>query len=105
MLTMTSLPQLELSLVPGGRHLAFRKDLSEVAHLFRRVGGPAGTWTRLAANARSPYLDAEALDAGTPVEYYVQLATRFGDEEARSRVVSVCEPAAYLPIEEPACCF
>lgn len=102
---MTSLTLIELSLVPAGRHLAFNKERSAVAHLFRRVGGAAGAWTRLATNIRSPYLDAEALAAGTQVEYYVQLATRFGDEEARSRVVSVCEPAIYQPVEEYACYF
>lgn len=102
--TTTALPPLELSLVPAGRHLAFRKELSDVAHLFRRVGGPAGTWTRLAANTRSPYLDVEALATGTLVEYYVQLATRFGDEEARSRIVAVREPAAPRP-EVLACCY
>ncbi len=92
---MVSPTSLVLSLVPAGRHLAFSKERSEVAHLFRRVGGAAGTWTRLAANARSPYLDAEVFAADTPVEYYVQLATRFGDEEARSRIVAVRQPAVY----------
>lgn len=75
-----------------------------MAHLFRRIGGASGTWTRLAANTRSPYLDAEIFTAGTQVEYYVQLATRFGDEEARSRIVSVREPAVFQPVAY-ACCF
>ncbi|WBA44089.1 hypothetical protein [Hymenobacter canadensis] len=89
---MTSQTQLELSLGPAGRHLAFNRDLADRAHLFRRVGGKAGTWTRLAANARSPYLDAEGFATDTPVEYYVQLTTRFGDEEARSRIVATVAP-------------
>jgi hypothetical protein len=84
---------LELAVLPVGRHLLFSKDSSEVAHVFRRVGGAPGPWTRLGPNARSPYLDAEAFAGGTCLEYYVQLATRYGDEESRSRVVQVWAPA------------
>ncbi len=84
-------PNLEITVLPAGRHLVFSKELSEVAHIFRRVGGAAGTWARLVANARSPHLDAEDFALGTGLEYYVQLATRFGDEEARSRTLQVPE--------------
>ncbi|WP_262889653.1 hypothetical protein [Hymenobacter sp. BRD67] len=31
--------KIDLSLMPEGRHLAFSKELLEVAHVFRRVGG------------------------------------------------------------------
>jgi hypothetical protein len=85
---MMPLPALlELTVLPAGRQLVFDKGRSEAAHVFRRVGGSTGTWSRLAAHARSPCLDAEAFAAGTPLEYYVQFATRFGDEESRSPIV------------------
>lgn len=80
--------KIDLTLEPTGRHLAFSKDLLEVAHVFRRVGGEAAPWQRVAVNARSPYLDTDALAPGTLVEYYVQHETQQGEPEARSHVVS-----------------
>jgi hypothetical protein len=35
--------KIDLTLEPTGRHLAFSKELLEVAHVFRRVGGGAST--------------------------------------------------------------
>lgn len=89
-------PELEITVRPAGRHLVFSKERSEVAHIFRRVGGATGTWARLVANARSPHLDADEFALGTALEYYVQLATRFGDEEARSRTQQVPEAVTHI---------
>ncbi|MBO3272138.1 hypothetical protein [Hymenobacter defluvii] len=80
--------KIDLTLVPEGRHLAFSKDLLEVAHVLRRVGGEASAWQRVAVNARSPYLDTDAFAPGTLLEYYVQHETQQGTPEARSHVVS-----------------
>ena len=86
---MTVAGHLTLAVLPTGRHLAFDPGGCAMAHVFRRVGGPAARWTRLAFNARSPYLDADGFAPDTPVEYYVQFTTRYGDEESRSRTVAV----------------
>lgn len=83
-----STAKIELTLTPEGRHLAFSKELLEVAHVFRRVGGDAGPWTRLAVNARSPYLDTDAFAPSTRLEYYVQHEIQAGDEDGRSHIVS-----------------
>ncbi|HEX8348823.1 MAG TPA: hypothetical protein VF598_02600 [Hymenobacter sp.] len=83
-----STAKIELTLLPNGRHLAFSKELLEMAHVFRRAGGEASPWTRLAVNARSPYLDTDTFAPGTRLEYYVQYETQQGDEEARSSTVS-----------------
>lgn len=81
-------PKIDLTLSPAGRHLAFAKDLLSVAHVFRRVGGEAGCWLRVAVNYRSPYLDTDGFAPGTVLEYYVQHETQQGAPEARSHVVS-----------------
>lgn len=80
--------KVDLTLSPAGRHLAFSKDLLEVAHIFRRVGGKNAPWQRMAVNSRSPYLDAEEFAPGILLEYYVQHETQSGAPEARSHVVS-----------------
>jgi hypothetical protein len=64
----------------------------EVAHVFRRVGGEAAPWQRVAVNARSPYLDTDAFAPGTLLEYYVQHETQQGEPEARSHVVGTTLP-------------
>lgn len=79
---------LELTLSAEGRHLAFGEELQEVAHVFRRVGGTASPWTRLAVNARSPYVDADVFAPGTQLDYYVLPETPQGAEESRSHLVS-----------------
>ena len=79
--------KIDLTLTPTGRHLAFSKDLLEVAHVFRRVGGEAAPWQRVAVNTRSPYLDTDTFAPGTLLEYYVQHETQQGQPEARSHVV------------------
>lgn len=84
--------KIDLTLEPTGRRIAFSKEMLEVAHLFRRVGGEASPWTRLAVNTRSPYLDTDAFAPGTQLEYYVQHETQHGDEEARSHIVSTILP-------------
>lgn len=84
--------KIDLTLVPTGRHIAFSKEMLEVAHLFRRVGGEAAPWQRLAVNTRSPYLDTDTFAPGTVLEYYVQHETQQGDDEARSHVVSTTLP-------------
>ena len=80
--------KIDLTLVAAGRHLAFAKGLLEVAHIFRRVGGPASPWQRVAVNARSPYVDTDVFAPGTVVEYYVQHETQQGVPEERSHVAS-----------------
>ena len=85
--------KIDLTLLPAGRHIAFSKDLLEVAHVFRRVGGEAGRWLRVALHYRSPYLDTQVFAPGTLLEYYVQHETQQGAPEARSHVVSTTIPA------------
>jgi hypothetical protein len=80
--------KIDLTLEPTGRHLAFSKEMLEVAHVFRRVGGEASPWLRVAVNARSPFLDTDTFAPGTLLEYYVQHETQQGEPEARSHVVS-----------------
>ena len=80
--------KIDMTLVPAESHLAFSKDLLEVAHVFRRVGGEASSWQRVATNTRSPFLDADVFAPGTLLEYYVQHETQQGEPEARSHVVS-----------------
>lgn len=80
--------KIDLTLEPTGRHIAFSKEMLEVAHVFRRVGGDAAPWQRVAVNARSPFLDTDAFAPGTLLEYYVQHETQQGEPEARSHVVS-----------------
>ena len=80
--------KIDLSLTPTGRHLAFSKEMLEVAHVFRRVGGEAAPWQRVAVNARSPFSDDEVFAPGTLLEYYVQHETQQGTPEAHSHVVS-----------------
>ncbi|MBO0360520.1 hypothetical protein J0X19_21340 [Hymenobacter sp. BT186] len=80
--------KIDLTLEPTGRHIAFSKDLLEVAHVFRRVGGEVSSWQRVAVNARSPFLDTDSFAPGTLLEYYVQHETQQGEPEARSHVVS-----------------
>ncbi|GAB2845075.1 hypothetical protein [Hymenobacter ruber] len=84
--------KIDLTLTPTGRHLAFSKEMLEVAHVFRRVGGETSSWQRVAVNARSPYLDADTFAPGTLLEYYVQHETQQGEPEARSHVVSTTLP-------------
>lgn len=80
--------KIDLVLTPEGRHLTFSKELLEVAHIFRRVGGETGPWQRVAVNTRSPYLDADVFAPGTKLEYYVQHETQQGEPEGRSHLVS-----------------
>ena len=84
--------KIDLTMEPAGRRITFSKEMLEVAHLFRRVGGEASAWQRLAVNNRSPYLDTDAFSPGTLLEYYVQHETQQGEEEARSHVVSTTLP-------------
>ena len=79
--------KIDLTLELTGRHVAFSKEMLEVAHVFRRVGGEASAWQRVAVNARSPYLDTDTFAPGTLLEYYVQHETQQGEPEARSHVV------------------
>lgn len=84
--------KIDLTLTPEGRHLAFSKELLEVAHVFRRVGGAAGPWQQVAVNTHSPYLDTDVFAPGTQLEYYVQHETQQGAAEARSHLVSTTLP-------------
>jgi hypothetical protein len=84
--------KIDLTLTPTGRHLTFSKELLEVAHVFRRVGGEAAPWQRVAVNTRSPYLDTDSFAPGTLLEYYVQHETQQGEPEARSHVVGTTLP-------------
>jgi hypothetical protein len=83
-----STAKIDLTLTAEGRHLAFSKELLEVAHIFRQVGGEAGPWQRVAVNTRSPYLDTDVFAPRTKLEYYVQQGT----EEGRSHLVSTTLP-------------
>lgn len=67
------MPVPELTLVATGRRLAFANQPNERAHIFRRVGGAAAPWQRVAVNARSPLVDEDVLAPGTVVEYYVHV--------------------------------
>lgn len=80
----------ELAVGPAGRRLAFTAHPAERAHIFRRVGGPAGFWQRVAVHASSPYLDEDALAPGSLVEYYllVQANTEANASQERSHLVS-----------------
>ena len=80
--------KIDLDLLPTGRHLTFSKEMLEVAHVFRRVGGEAGPWQRVAVNGRSPYLDTDVFAPGTLLEYYVQHETQQGQAEDRSHIVN-----------------
>lgn len=80
-------PKIDLTISPAGRHLAFSKELLGMAHVFRRVGGEAGRWLRVAVNYHSPYIDTDAFAPGTQLEYYVQHETQQGVPEVRSHVV------------------
>ncbi|MEL5996627.1 hypothetical protein [Hymenobacter segetis] len=82
-----STAKVELTLTPEGRHLAFSKEMLEVAHVFRRAGGEGSPWQRVAINARSPYLDTDVFAPGTHLEYYVQYETQQGSPEERSHIV------------------
>ncbi|HEX8326117.1 MAG TPA: hypothetical protein VF629_01165 [Hymenobacter sp.] len=84
--------RIDLTLTQEGRHLTFSKELLEMAHIFRRVGGDAGPWQRVAVNARSPYLDTDVFAPGTRLEYYVQYATQQDAPEERSHIVSIALP-------------
>jgi len=84
-----SAAKVELTLTPEGRHLAFTKEMLEVAHIFRRTGGERSPWQRVAVNARSPYLDTDIFAPGTQLEYYVQHETQQGVPEERSHIVSM----------------
>lgn len=79
--------KVELTLTPEGRLLTFYKDILEMAHIFRRVGGEAGPWQRVAVNTRSPYLDTDVFAPDTHLEYYVQHETQQGAPEERSHIV------------------
>lgn len=84
--------KIDLALELAGRHLAFSKELLEVAHVFRRVGGEASAWQRVAVNARSPFIDTNTFAPGTRLEYYVQHETQQGEPEARRYLVSITLP-------------
>ncbi len=86
--------KIDLTLTPAGRQVAFSKELLEVAHVFRRVGGETGRWLRVVVNYHSPYLDTDVFAPGTVLEYYVQHETQVGAPEARSHTVTTTIGAA-----------
>jgi hypothetical protein len=79
------MPVPELALVATGRRLTFAAQPGERAHVFRRVGGAAGPWQRVAVHARCPFLDEDVLAPGTFVEYYVHVQVDAADGAARDR--------------------
>ncbi|SFQ83460.1 hypothetical protein [Hymenobacter arizonensis] len=79
------MPVPELARVATGRRLTFAAQPGERAHVFRRVGGAAGPWHRVAVNARCPFLDEDVLAPGTFVEYYVHVPAEAADGTARDR--------------------
>lgn len=81
------LPQL--TLVATGRQLAFADH--ERCHIFRRVGGTAAPWQRVAVNARAPFTDEDVLAPGTIVEYYLHVQTEAADgtPQNRSHLLSI----------------
>jgi hypothetical protein len=79
------MPVPELRRVAAGRRLAFADQPGERAHIFRRVGGAAGPWHRLAVNAGSPFVDADVLAPGTFVEYYLHVPVEAADGSGQDR--------------------
>lgn len=72
-------------LVVTGRRLTLSARLGERAHIFRRVGGAAGPWHRVAVHALCPFVDEDALAPGTRVEYYVHVPAPITDGALRDR--------------------
>ena len=79
------MPVPELALVAAGRRLTFSARPGERAHIFRRVGGAAGPWRRVAVHARCPFVDEDVLAPSTCVEYYVHVPAEAADGSARDR--------------------
>ncbi|MCC3160558.1 hypothetical protein LJ737_25195 [Hymenobacter sp. 15J16-1T3B] len=69
------------------RSLAFPHDATSIVHVFRRANG--ATWTRIAVNAASPFLDEDAFRPGTLVEYCVEQHTVQGHCLWRSAVAGL----------------
>jgi hypothetical protein len=78
---------IELTLVPAGRHVAFSKEMLEKVHVYRRVVGEGDGWQQVATNARSPFIDTEAFEAGTTLEYHVQHFTQQDTYKGHSNIV------------------
>jgi hypothetical protein len=78
---------IELTLVPAGRHVAFTKELLEKVHVYRRVVGEGNEWQLVATNARSPFIDTEAFEAGTTLEYQIQHFSQQDTYEGHSNIV------------------
>ncbi len=79
------MPAPELALVATGRRLTFAARPGERAHIFRRVGGAAGPWHRVAVHARCPFVDEDVLAPGTVVEYYVHVPAEATDGTPQDR--------------------
>ena len=79
------MPVPDLTLVATGRQLIFTDRLGERAHVFRRVGGAAGPWHRVAVHARCPFVDEDVLAPGTFVEYYVHVQAEAADGPTQDR--------------------
>lgn len=79
------MPVPGLTLVATGRRLRFSARPGERAHIFRRVGGAAGPWHRVAVHARCPFVDEDVLAAGTFVEYYVHVPAEAADGAGQDR--------------------
>lgn len=79
------MPIPELAPVATGRRLTFAAQPGERAHVFRRVGGAAGPWHRVAVHARCPFVDEDVFAPGTFVEYYVHVQGGTADDSASDR--------------------
>ena len=79
------MPVPELVLVATGRWLRFAARPSGPAHIFRRVGGAAGPWYRVAVQAQCSFVDEYALAPSTRVEYYVHVPVPITDGALRDR--------------------
>lgn len=85
---MTS-ANLEMTLVPAGRQLTFARQARQRVHIYRRVVGEGSAWQHIAYGARSPFVDAEVLPAGTTLEYHLQYCTQQDEYEGHSPLVQV----------------
>lgn len=65
---LTYKPTLTVQNIQQGRLLKFSKSKTHGAHLYRRNKGE-GSWTFLALDTHSPYLDSEEFAQPTEVEY------------------------------------
>lgn len=80
---------LELTLVPAGRHLIFTREAGQRVHLYRRVAGESSAWQHIAYDARSPFVDTTIYPTGTTLQYHAQYCTQRDEYEGHSPIAQV----------------